>query len=276
MLIESEKRGIGELLERMEGVDLNSLAQTVTNRLIVPQSRGDAVQAVILHTDSALDLLKRRKMKKDFLFRYLHDKKVPIETSAEKTTIVRKILELWGSSDDADMYFCDENSLDAPPPAPVPSRNASHTSLCSLDSLPSGALPTSYFSSLRRTESNLSMMNYDESSNSSFTQNSNAHHTAPLPLSQDSFSSSLQMNQINSTTGSSIINSCSSNCGNSLASSASMFPTTQSQCQDMAKNFVDWFYKILNTCCHNPDVTEFNETMFWPDANAKVNLFCEW
>ncbi len=47
MLIESEKRGIGELLERMEGVDLNSLAQTVTNRLIVPQSRGDAVQVLV-------------------------------------------------------------------------------------------------------------------------------------------------------------------------------------------------------------------------------------
>ena len=212
-------------------------------------------------------------MKKDFLFRYLHEKKVPIEASAEKTSLVKKILELWGSSDDADLYFCDENSLDAPPPAPVPSRNASHTSLCSLDSLPSGALPTSYFSSLRRTESNLSMMNYDESSNSSFTQNSNAHHTTSLLLSQDSFSSSLQMNQINCTTSSSsIINSGSNSCSSSLASNASMFPTTQSQCQDMAKNFVDWFYKILNTCCHNPEVTEFNQTMFWPDANAKVNL----
>ena len=79
-------------------------------------------QAVILHTDSALDLLKRRKMKKEFLFRYLHDKKVPIEASAEKTGVVKKILELWGSSDDTDMFLCDENSLDAPPPAPVPSR----------------------------------------------------------------------------------------------------------------------------------------------------------
>ena len=46
MLVESEKRGIGELLERMDGVDLNSLAQTVTNRLIVPQSREDAVQVM--------------------------------------------------------------------------------------------------------------------------------------------------------------------------------------------------------------------------------------
>ena len=78
------------------------------------------------------------------------------------------------------------------------------------------------------------------------------------------------MNQINNTS----TNSTNSNCSSSLAGvcSSSMFPVNQSQCQDMANNFVDWFYKILNTCCHNPDVTEFNESMFWPDANAKVNL----
>jgi len=261
MLKESEKRGMGELLERMDPNDLDSLVQTVTNKLLIPQSREDAIQAVILHTDSALDLLKRRKVRKELLFKYLHDKKVPIEVIAEKTTLVKKVLEVWGSSDDVDMFICDENSLDAPPPAPVPSRNASHTSLCSLDSLPSGILPTNYFSNLRRTESNLSMMNYDESSNSSFTQLSSAHSNS-VPIQQDSFTSSLQINNI-----------ASSSCSNNTSHNSVMFPVTQSQCQDMAKNFVEWFYKILNTCSHNPEPSsDFNQSMFWPDANAKVNL----
>lgn len=44
MLKESEKRGIAELLERMEASDLTSLAQTVTNRLILPQSSTEAIQ----------------------------------------------------------------------------------------------------------------------------------------------------------------------------------------------------------------------------------------
>ena len=36
-------------------------------------------QAIILHTDKAVDLLKRRKLKKELLFKYLHEKKVPID-----------------------------------------------------------------------------------------------------------------------------------------------------------------------------------------------------
>jgi len=75
MLVETEKRGIGELLERMEPTDLYSVAHSVKNSIILPQSPTEAVQAVILHTDKALDLLKRRKMRKEFLFKYLHDKK---------------------------------------------------------------------------------------------------------------------------------------------------------------------------------------------------------
>ena len=139
------------------------------------------------------------------------------------------------------------------------------------------------------------MMNYDESSNSSFTQfpsSSAAHHlinpTNPannLPISHQQdhnfpATSSLQMHQIAGSSSSNnsslsisnnLSSSSSSSCGNAVNNS-SLFPTTQSQCQDMAKNFVDWFYKILNTCSHIPDTTELNHTMFWPDANAKVNL----
>ena len=44
MLKESEKRGMGELLERMDPNDLDSLVQTVTNKLLIPQSREDAIQ----------------------------------------------------------------------------------------------------------------------------------------------------------------------------------------------------------------------------------------
>ena len=45
MLTEQEKRGMSELLSRMENRDLFSLAQTVTNRLILPESTGEAIQA---------------------------------------------------------------------------------------------------------------------------------------------------------------------------------------------------------------------------------------
>jgi len=235
MLVETEKRGIGELLERMEPKDLYSLAQTVTNRLILPQSPTEAVQAVILHTDKALDLLKRRKMRKEFLFKYLHDKKVPIEGTADKSTIVIKVLEIWGSCDEMDVFIFDENSIDAPPPAPVPSRNASHTSLASLDSFHINNFKCD--SNLRRTESNISIMNFDESSNSSFSALNFSSESSSQPVIQTPASSSV----------------------------------THAQCQEMANDFVKWFYDLLNTCNHS-DAPEFNQSMFWPDACAKVNL----
>ena len=71
MLTEKEKHGISELLDRMTISDLQSLAQTVTSRLLVPENSMEAIQAIILHTDKASDLLKRRKIKKELLFKYL-------------------------------------------------------------------------------------------------------------------------------------------------------------------------------------------------------------
>jgi len=268
MLSEHEKRGVCELLERMENRDLVSLVQTVTNRLILPESVGDAIQAIILHTDRALDLLKRRKMRKDFLFKYLHDKKVSVEASADKGEMVRRVLEVWGSRDEVEMLIEDENSLDGPPPAPVPSRNASHTSLCSLDFVPtafglnrSSLQPELGGGLLRRCESNASIMNCDESSNSSFTFGSTSAHPPPPPspaLSEPSTASSLPFIPLQ--TGS----------AHHTATSSAF---TQSQCQEMANNFVKWFYDLMNTGAPGRlPSPEFNATMFWADASAKVNL----
>ena len=44
MLTEKEKHGIAEMLQRMETRDLDSLAATVTSRLIVPETSNEAVQ----------------------------------------------------------------------------------------------------------------------------------------------------------------------------------------------------------------------------------------
>jgi len=132
MLTEKEKHGISELLDRMTISDLQSLAQTVTSRLLVPENSMEAIQAIILHTDKASDLLKRRKIKKELLFKYLHYKRVPIEAISDKNLHVIKVLEVWDSSESQDCFTVtmdSDNSLECPPP----SRNTSHTSLTSLD-----------------------------------------------------------------------------------------------------------------------------------------------
>ena len=64
MLSEREKHGIAELLTRLAKSDLYSLAQTVTSRLLLPESASEAVAAIVQHTDKAEDLLRRRKVRR--------------------------------------------------------------------------------------------------------------------------------------------------------------------------------------------------------------------
>lgn len=75
-------------------------------------------------------MLKRRKVKKEFLFKYLHAKRVSVEASADKSVFVSHVLQLWGSPNVSSVVANEEDSL---PEAPAPSRNTSYSSLCSLD-----------------------------------------------------------------------------------------------------------------------------------------------
>ena len=148
MLTEKEKHGISELLHRMSSRDLTSIAQTVTSRLIIPETNGEAISAIILHTDRPTDLLKRRKVKKEFLFKYLNAKRVSVDGTADKACIISSILQLWGSQSSQSMVSGSSSSLilpgvgageeDSLPEAPAPSRNTSYSSLCSLDYGPGG------------------------------------------------------------------------------------------------------------------------------------------
>lgn len=69
-------------------------------------------------------------MKKEFLFKYLHAKRIAVDPSADKTAFVSAVLQLWGSSASTSVVSTEEDSL---PEAPAPSRNTSYSSLCSLD-----------------------------------------------------------------------------------------------------------------------------------------------
>jgi len=139
MLTEKEKHGISELLARMSSRDLTSLAQTVTSRLIVPETHSEAVSAIILHSEKPSDLLRRRKIKKELLFKYLNAKKVGVDSSADKSIMISHVLQLWGANGTSGCGLISGGPLpheieeDSYPEAPAPSRNTSYSSLLSLD-----------------------------------------------------------------------------------------------------------------------------------------------
>ena len=69
-LTEREKHGISQLLSSglLSNADLTSLAQTVSAKLLLPETPSEAVQAIILNTERPEELLKRRKVKKEVRF----------------------------------------------------------------------------------------------------------------------------------------------------------------------------------------------------------------
>ena len=99
MLTEAERRGIAELLGMMSDQDLQSLAQTVTSKQLVPVSKAEAISMIILHTNRPLELLERTKIKKELMFEYLHFKSVPIKSEAGKIEHALRVLKLWGSAE---------------------------------------------------------------------------------------------------------------------------------------------------------------------------------
>ena len=83
----------------MSDQDLQSLAQTVTSKQLVPVSKAEAISMIILHTNRPLELLERTKIKKELMFEYLHFKSVPIKSEAGKIEHALRVLKLWGSAE---------------------------------------------------------------------------------------------------------------------------------------------------------------------------------
>jgi len=94
----NEKLGIKDLLSELDQEIVFSLAATATKKAVVPTTVLEAIDAVILHSDSAMWLLNRKKLTRANLFQYLNGKRVEISGQAEKHAIAERIIKLWNDS----------------------------------------------------------------------------------------------------------------------------------------------------------------------------------
>ena len=62
----------------------------------------EAIRAIITYSESACQLLTRKRLKRDILFKYLTEKGMVISVNSDKRTIIRKMLEIWGSKNIAE------------------------------------------------------------------------------------------------------------------------------------------------------------------------------
>ncbi|KAM4699389.1 uncharacterized protein C3orf38 homolog [Discoglossus pictus] len=90
-----EKAGCRQLLELLDTSELLSLTDTVTNRLIHVESREEAIHAIITYSESATVLLKRRKVNRETIFKYLALQNVPVLPSSEKNQLIQRVVEYW-------------------------------------------------------------------------------------------------------------------------------------------------------------------------------------
>ncbi|XP_062982893.1 uncharacterized protein C3orf38 homolog [Elgaria multicarinata webbii] len=94
-MTEREREGCRELLELLQTDDLLALTDTVTNRLVQPDSRQEAIRAILLYSQSAEELLKRKKVFREIIFKYLATEGVIVPPSSEKHQLVTRAKQHW-------------------------------------------------------------------------------------------------------------------------------------------------------------------------------------
>ncbi|XP_025076824.1 proteoglycan 4-like isoform X1 [Pomacea canaliculata] len=92
-----EKRECRCLLRFLSYEDLVSLKDTVVGRTFPVKKRREMINVIIRGHSSAGDLLRRKKIQREILFRYLESKLIPVTSRTEKSVLITKVLALWTS-----------------------------------------------------------------------------------------------------------------------------------------------------------------------------------
>ncbi|XP_073702240.1 uncharacterized protein C3orf38 homolog [Garra rufa] len=90
-----EQSGCRKLLRLLPLGDLFALKDTVTNRLIGVESTQEAIEAIITYSQDAEELLKRKKVHRDAIFKYLANEGVAMPPNSEKQQLIRRTIEYW-------------------------------------------------------------------------------------------------------------------------------------------------------------------------------------
>lgn len=60
----------------------------------------EAIEAIIIYSQSAEELLKRKKVHRDVIFKYLATESVFPTPNSDKHQLVKRTLELWSSDNE--------------------------------------------------------------------------------------------------------------------------------------------------------------------------------
>ncbi|KAE8299467.1 putative protein C3orf38-like protein [Larimichthys crocea] len=96
-LSDSERAECAKILKLMSKGDVLSLSDTVTNKLIVVEHVKEAAETILSFTKNAEEFLRRKKVYRELIFKYLAKEGVAMPPNSEKHQLVKRTLELWSS-----------------------------------------------------------------------------------------------------------------------------------------------------------------------------------
>ncbi|CAF2149811.1 unnamed protein product [Rotaria magnacalcarata] len=96
-----EQMGAQELLSMLTDVELMSVKDTVTKSMMPANSRSEAIDACLKCSQSAMQLLRRKKVRRDILMQYLARKSIPVVAGTDKVRLIKQIIDFWNTGSQA-------------------------------------------------------------------------------------------------------------------------------------------------------------------------------
>ncbi|XP_075053157.1 uncharacterized protein C3orf38-like [Mixophyes fleayi] len=93
-LVGWEREGCKGVLRFLDNKGLRFLAKTVTSKRMTRQKEG-IIEAILDHSQSAEELLKRRKVHCDSIFKYLISEGLSLPQRISKPDVIQKAIEHW-------------------------------------------------------------------------------------------------------------------------------------------------------------------------------------
>ncbi|XP_004448652.1 uncharacterized protein C3orf38 homolog [Dasypus novemcinctus] len=94
-LSQSEMEGCRKMLGLLDNDEIMALCDTITNRLVQPEDRQDAIHAILVYSQSVEELLRRKKVHREVIFKYLAAQGVIIPPATEKHNLIQHAKDYW-------------------------------------------------------------------------------------------------------------------------------------------------------------------------------------
>jgi hypothetical protein len=91
-----ESEGCRNLLGLLDNDEIIALCDTITNRLVQPVDRQDAIHAILVYSQNVEELLRLKKVHREVILKYLAKQGVVVPPTAEKHNLIQYAKDYWG------------------------------------------------------------------------------------------------------------------------------------------------------------------------------------